>query len=65
MKEEFYKYKENTNEDEYQAYSWLPKGEVRCVLQIVHGNNALLSIRDTGDLFRLFLISSHTQERGF
>lgn len=37
MKEEFYKYKENTNEDEYQAYSWLPKGEVRCVLQIVHG----------------------------
>ena len=37
MKEEFYKYKENTNEDEYQAYSWLPKGEVRCVHQIVHG----------------------------
>ena len=37
MKQEFYIYKENTNEDEYQAYSWLPKGEVRCVLQIVHG----------------------------
>lgn len=37
MIQEFYQYKESTNEDKYQAYCWLPKGEVKCVLQVVHG----------------------------
>ena len=37
MIQEFYQYKKSTNENEYQAYSWLPKGEVKCVLQVVHG----------------------------
>ena len=35
MIQEFYQYKENTNE--YQACIWLPNGEVKCVLQVVHG----------------------------
>ena len=38
MKHEYYPYKEITNEKgEYQAYIWLPEGEVKCVLQVVHG----------------------------
>lgn len=38
MIQEYYQYKEmKKGEDGYQAYSWLPKGEVKCVLQIVHG----------------------------
>ena len=36
MIEEFYQYKDTT-EDKYQAYIWRPKGEVKYVLQIVHG----------------------------
>ena len=35
MIQEFYQYKENTNE--CQACIWLPNGEVKCVLQVVHG----------------------------
>lgn len=37
MVQEYYNYKECTNKDEMQAYSWLPEGEVKCVLQVVHG----------------------------
>ena len=37
MIQEFYTYKDSTNKDEIQAYIWLPKGEVKCVLQVVHG----------------------------
>lgn len=34
--QEIYTYKDTT-EDEIQAYIWLPNGEVKCVLQVVHG----------------------------
>lgn len=34
--QEIYTYK-NTTEDEVQAQIWLPNGEVKCVLQVVHG----------------------------
>ena len=37
MIHEFYQYKEGTKENEIQAYIWLPKGEVKSVLQVVHG----------------------------
>ena len=38
VRQEYYQYKEISNDiDEWQAYSWLPKGEVKCVLQVVHG----------------------------
>lgn len=36
MIQELYTYKEAT-EDEVQAHIWLPEGEVKCVLQVVHG----------------------------
>ena len=36
MIQEFYQYKESTKEGD-KAYSWLPEGEVKCVLQVVHG----------------------------
>ena len=36
MRQEFYQYKESTKEGD-KAYSWLPEGEVKCVLQVVHG----------------------------
>ncbi len=36
MIQEFYTYKD-TAEDEIQAHIWLPRGEVKCVLQVVHG----------------------------
>ena len=37
MIHEVYQYKESRNEDKYQAYIWVPNGEVKYVLQVVHG----------------------------
>ncbi len=36
MIQEIYTYKDTTK-DEMQAHVWLPNGEVKCVLQVVHG----------------------------